>query len=104
MNNFIKEKVIRRKLAEIILKIGLPALSLYSDHLHINFWPSKKFIFGGPQGDNGFIGRKIIIDTYGGWGAQVTGRKIIIDTYGGWGAQVELDRSAISADRWPSLW
>ena len=71
MSNFIKEKVIRRTLAEIILKVGLPALSLYSDHLHMNFQPLGKFIFGGPQGDNGFIGRKIITDTYGGWGTQV---------------------------------
>eukprot|EP00438_Fugacium_kawagutii_P010527 Skav214524 [mRNA] locus=scaffold410:246622:248976:- [translate_table: standard] len=37
-------------------------------HLHIN--PSGKFIIGGPQGDAGLTGRKIIIDTYGGWGAH----------------------------------
>jgi S-adenosylmethionine synthetase len=36
--------------------------------LHIN--PSGKFIIGGPQGDAGLTGRKIIIDTYGGWGAH----------------------------------
>merc|ERR1711897_127060 len=39
-----------------------------STHLHIN--PSGKFIIGGPQGDAGLTGRKIIIDTYGGWGAH----------------------------------
>merc|ERR1711998_81782 len=32
--------------------------------------PSGKFIIGGPQGDAGLTGRKIIIDTYGGWGAH----------------------------------
>jgi len=37
-------------------------------HLYIN--PSGKFIIGGPQGDAGLTGRKIIIDTYGGWGAH----------------------------------
>merc|ERR1712224_738440 len=37
-------------------------------NMHIN--PSGKFIIGGPQGDAGLTGRKIIIDTYGGWGAH----------------------------------
>jgi len=36
--------------------------------MYIN--PSGKFIIGGPQGDAGLTGRKIIIDTYGGWGAH----------------------------------
>merc|ERR1712177_183978 len=56
---------------EIKLKNGDAALTLFSDdktHLHIN--PSGKFIIGGPQGDAGLTGRKIIIDTYGGWGAH----------------------------------
>merc|ERR1740127_93286 len=35
-----------------------------------NINPSGKFIIGGPQGDAGITGRKIIIDTYGGWGAH----------------------------------
>jgi len=70
MNDLIEEKVIRRTLSQIILKNGQPALTLYGafTHLHIN--PSGKFIIGGPQGDAGLTGRKIIIDTYGGWGAH----------------------------------
>merc|ERR1712217_233772 len=71
MNKQIVEKVVKRTLSEIKLKNGKPALSLFSDkdtHLHIN--PSGKFIIGGPQGDAGLTGRKIIIDTYGGWGAH----------------------------------
>jgi S-adenosylmethionine synthetase len=69
MNKAIEEQVIKACLSEIILKNGAPALSLYSNpHLHIN--PSGKFIIGGPQGDAGLTGRKIIIDTYGGWGAH----------------------------------
>ena len=32
--------------------------------------PSGKFVVGGPQGDAGLTGRKIIVDTYGGWGAH----------------------------------
>merc|ERR1712070_610292 len=70
MNKLIEEKVIRRTLSEIILKNGKPALTLYGDHTHLYINPSGKFIIGGPQGDAGLTGRKIIIDTYGGWGAH----------------------------------
>jgi len=69
MNKAIEKQVIEATLEEIILKNGKPAISLYTNpHLHIN--PSGKFIIGGPQGDAGLTGRKIIIDTYGGWGAH----------------------------------
>jgi len=69
MNKLIEEKVIKKTLEEIILKNGQSALTLYGDaHLYIQ--PSGKFIIGGPQGDAGLTGRKIIIDTYGGWGAH----------------------------------
>jgi len=70
MNKLIEEKVIRATLAEIKLKNGEPALTLYGDHTHLHLNPSGKFIIGGPQGDAGLTGRKIIIDTYGGWGAH----------------------------------
>merc|ERR1712217_701617 len=71
MNRLIVEKVVKATLQEITLKNGDAALTLFSDektHLYIN--PSGKFIIGGPQGDAGLTGRKIIIDTYGGWGAH----------------------------------
>merc|ERR1711997_347903 len=55
---------------EITLKNGKPALSLFGDFTHLHINPSGKFIIGGPQGDAGLTGRKIIIDTYGGWGAH----------------------------------
>merc|ERR1712166_911156 len=70
MNKQIIEKVVKRTLSEIILKNGKPALSLYGDHTHNHINPSGKFIIGGPQGDAGLTGRKIIINTYGGWGAH----------------------------------
>merc|ERR1712190_336953 len=70
MNKLIEEKVIKRTLSEIILKNGKPALTLFGDHTHLYIQPSGKFIIGGPQGDAGLTGRKIIIDTYGGWGAH----------------------------------
>merc|ERR1711868_164448 len=70
MNRLIVEEVIKRTLKEITLKNGQPALTLYGDHTHLHINPSGKFIIGGPQGDAGLTGRKIIIDTYGGWGAH----------------------------------
>jgi len=70
MNKAIEEHVIRATLSEIILKNGQPAITLYGAHTHNYINPSGKFIIGGPQGDAGLTGRKIIIDTYGGWGAH----------------------------------
>merc|ERR1712093_421324 len=70
MNKLIEKEVIQETLKEIILKNGQPALSLYGDHTHLHMNPSGKFIIGGPQGDAGLTGRKIIIDTWGGWGAH----------------------------------
>jgi len=71
MNKLIIKDVIIKTLESIVLKNGKPATSIFDEktcHLHIN--PSGKFIIGGPQGDAGLTGRKIIIDTYGGWGAH----------------------------------
>merc|ERR1711981_1250363 len=70
MNKLIVDKVIKETLKEITLKSGKPALTLFGDHTHLHINPSGKFIIGGPQGDAGLTGRKIIIDTYGGWGAH----------------------------------
>jgi len=70
MNKLIVSEVIVKCLEEIILKNGEPALSLYGEHTQLHINPSGRFIIGGPQGDAGLTGRKIIIDTYGGWGAH----------------------------------
>merc|ERR1712134_178534 len=70
MNKLIITHVIEKTLSEIKLKNGKPALTLFGDHTHLHINPSGKFIIGGPQGDAGLTGRKIIIDTYGGWGAH----------------------------------
>merc|ERR1712037_373651 len=70
MNKQIVEEVIKATLSEIKLKSGEPALTLFGDFTHLHINPSGKFIIGGPQGDAGLTGRKIIIDTYGGWGAH----------------------------------
>jgi S-adenosylmethionine synthetase len=94
MNELIHDKVIVATLKEITLKSGKPALSIYDRkacNLHIN--PSGKFIIGGPQGDAGLTGRKIIIDTYGGWGAHGGGAFSGKDP-------TKVDRSAAYATRW----
>merc|ERR1711939_338266 len=70
MNRLIVEEVVKRTLKEIVLKNGETALTLFGDHTHLHINPSGKFIIGGPQGDAGLTGRKIIIDSYGGWGAH----------------------------------
>jgi len=58
----IKEYVINK-----IIKPLLPAdLATGDIKYHIN--PTGKFVVGGPHGDTGLTGRKIIVDTYGGWG------------------------------------
>merc|ERR1712070_1247477 len=70
MNKLIVEHVVKKTLRDIKLKNGETAITLYGDHTHLHINPSGKFIIGGPQGDAGLTGRKIIIDTYGGWGAH----------------------------------
>lgn len=70
MNKLIVDEVVKTTLSEIKLKNGNSAISLYGDFTHLHINPSGKFIIGGPQGDAGLTGRKIIIDTYGGWGAH----------------------------------
>jgi len=70
MNKLIVEEVVKKTLSEIKLKNGKPAIGLFGDFTHMYINPSGKFIIGGPQGDAGLTGRKIIIDTYGGWGAH----------------------------------
>jgi S-adenosylmethionine synthetase len=94
MNEAIHEHVILATLNSITLKNGKPATTLYDRktcNLHIN--PSGKFIIGGPQGDAGLTGRKIIIDTYGGWGAHGGGAFSGKDSS-------KVDRSAAYAARW----
>jgi len=70
MNKLIVDEVVKKTLEEIKLKNGSSSITLFGDHTHMYINPSGKFIIGGPQGDAGLTGRKIIIDTYGGWGAH----------------------------------
>ena len=54
---------------EIIDKVIKPVLGdLWSEEIKIHINPTGKFVIGGPHGDTGLTGRKIIVDTYGGFG------------------------------------
>lgn len=57
---------IRHDLIEQVIKPVVPA-ELMNDTTKIFVNPTGKFVIGGPQGDSGLTGRKIIVDTYGGW-------------------------------------
>ena len=57
---------IRKDLIEHVIKAVVPA-ELMLDDTKIFINPTGKFVIGGPQGDSGLTGRKIIVDTYGGW-------------------------------------
>merc|ERR1719217_225027 len=59
----------KEELMEHVIKPIVPAKYLDDKTIyHLN--PSGRFVIGGPHGDAGLTGRKIIIDTYGGWGAH----------------------------------
>ena len=57
---------IRKDLIEQVIK-PIVSAELMSDETRIFVNPTGKFVIGGPQGDSGLTGRKIIVDTYGGW-------------------------------------
>jgi len=83
---------IRAGLKEHVILPTIPSEYLDDDVIyHLN--PSGRFIIGGPKGDAGVTGRKIIIDTYGGWGAHGGGAFSGKDP-------TKVDRSAAYACRW----
>ncbi|KAI9196009.1 hypothetical protein LWI28_020230 [Acer negundo] len=65
----VTNEQIARDLKEHVIKPVIPTQYLDDKTIfHLN--PSGRFVIGGPHGDAGLTGRKIIIDTYGGWGAH----------------------------------
>jgi S-adenosylmethionine synthetase len=79
-------------LKEKVIKPVCPA-NLLDDQTVYWLNPSGRFVIGGPQGDAGLTGRKIIVDTYGGWGAHGGGAFSGKDPS-------KVDRSAAYAARW----
>ncbi len=73
------EKAMQLKIKEDLEKILIPRVKkslpariqkLFNDHYDLLVNPTGKFVIGGPHGDTGLTGRKIIVDTYGGHGAH----------------------------------
>lgn len=85
-------KQIRQELEDYVIKPIIPEhLYTHKTKLHLN--PCGSFIMGGPMGDAGLTGRKIIVDTYGGWGAHGGGAFSGKDP-------TKVDRSGAYAARW----
>ena len=66
----IKQDVIGILIPRVKSKLSSDIRSLFSDDIIYHVNPTGKFVIGGPHGDTGLTGRKIIVDTYGGKGAH----------------------------------
>ncbi|MCM1108229.1 MAG: methionine adenosyltransferase [Clostridium sp.] len=71
MLDIIRQDVLRVLMPRVLAGIHNPeVLKLFDDHITYHVNPTGKFVIGGPHGDTGLTGRKIIVDTYGGKGAH----------------------------------
>lgn len=93
----ISLKDLREAVVETIIKPTIPAGYLQDTKFFVN--PTGRFVIGGPVGDSGLTGRKIIVDTYGGYGRHGGGAFSGKDP-------TKVDRSAAYAARWvaKTLW
>ncbi|KAK2740890.1 methionine adenosyltransferase sam2 [Onygenales sp. PD_40] len=88
----ITTEELRKEILEKIIKTVIPS-NLLDDRTIYHIQPSGYWVIGGPQGDAGLTGRKIIVDTYGGWGAHGGGAFSGKD-------YSKVDRSAAYVARW----
>jgi len=88
----ISTEDLRSEIKEKIIKQVIPA-DMLTEHTKYHIQPSGRFVIGGPHGDAGLTGRKIIVDTYGGWGAHGGGAFSGKD-------YSKVDRSAAYLARW----
>jgi len=85
-------EVLRADVLEKVIKPIIPA-ELFDDNTNIFINPTGRFVVGGPQGDTGLTGRKIIVDTYGGYARHGGGAFSGKDP-------TKVDRSAAYASRY----
>jgi S-adenosylmethionine synthetase len=88
----IKSDVQKILIPSVIKKLPANVQKLFSDKIILHVNPTGKFVIGGPHGDTGLTGRKIIVDTYGGFGAHGGGAFSGKDSS-------KVDRSAAYATR-----
>jgi len=88
----VSNEELRKTIREQIIDKVIPR-ELVDDKTIYFINPSGRFVIGGPQGDAGVTGRKIIVDTYGGWGAHGGGAFSGKDPS-------KVDRSGAYAARW----
>ena len=77
-DDFDKEEIMLSRIKEDVISILIPRLinkypgykKYFNDDIEYHINPTGKFVIGGPHGDTGLTGRKIIVDTYGGKGAH----------------------------------
>lgn len=90
-NPGLTNEEIKADLIKHVIEEAIPKELLKSTKYILN--PSGAFVIGGPTGDAGLTGRKIIVDTYGGWGGHGGGAFSGKDP-------TKVDRSAAYAARW----
>lgn len=83
---------LRKQLLELVIKKAIPD-ELLTDQTSYNINSCGKFVRGGPHADSGLTGRKIVVDTYGGWGSHGGGAFSGKDP-------TKTDRSAAYMARW----
>lgn len=88
----IELEELRRVLLELVIKTTIPK-ELLNEKTTYNINSCGKFILGGPHADSGLTGRKIVVDTYGGWGSHGGGAFSGKDP-------TKTDRSAAYMARW----
>ena len=91
----VDHATIERDVIEHVIRAAIPA-GLLSDNTRYLINPTGRFVIGGPQGDSGLTGRKIIVDTYGGYGHHGGGAFSGKDP-------TKVDRSAAYAARHAAL-
>ena len=91
-DDHVSQEQIREDLMEHVIKAVIP-FELLDESTKYFINPTGRFVVGGPQGDSGLTGRKIIVDTYGGYGRHGGGAFSGKDP-------TKVDRSAAYAARW----